>query len=169
MAYPRFRRARTHKIIRRATGTNISLNSTAIAELAAATNGPGSGGFDISLPASVGDTLEWSFNGLLQNDGAATSFDIYTMNGSTRVNPFGSGLSASIGSTEGPMAWDTLNNVQQKLVGSALYTVQAGDIFSGQVTCRPFYVQSAATTKTLFSNANQGLQMWLKNLGPVAV
>src|SRR5437868_6957317 len=106
MAYPRFRRARMHKMIRRATGTALLLNSTAIAELAAATNGPGTGGFDIALPAQVGDTLEWGFSGAYGSENVTTSIDIFTMVAGARVNSFG-GLAASVATT-GPSNWVAL-------------------------------------------------------------
>lgn len=172
MAYPRFRRARTHKIIRRATGSDISLNSTAIAELAAATNGPGTGGFDIALPAQVGDTLEWGFNGLVGVAGVVTAFEIYTIVATARTNSFGLGLSASLASTFGPLGWyqdaQGETNSYGRLTGSALYVVQAGDIASGVVTCRPYYAQASASARLLYSSSNLPFQMWLKNLGPVA-
>jgi hypothetical protein len=169
MAYPRFRKARAHKMLRRSTGTNITLNSTSIAEVAAATNGPGAGGFDLALPAAVGDVLAWGFNGLIGLESVTASIDIYTIVSAARVNPFGSGLSASSASTAGPSAWYCEAGRYAQLAGEALYAVQAGDIVSGVVTCRPYYVQTTASNRTLFTNANNGLQMWLKNLGPVAV
>lgn len=170
--YPRFRRARAHKTLTRATGTSIVLNSTSIAELAAATNGPGTAGFDLALPAAVGDTLEWGFDGFYGAEAVYGSIEIYTMVSSSRVNPFGGGLSTSLASTHGPAAFLLQTGVEGPLVGSALYVVQSNDIASGTVTCRPHYATSLASNKTLYSGGsgwNFPLQMWLKNLGPVAV
>lgn len=171
MSYPRFRRSRAHKMASRATGTAISLNSNAIAELAAATNGPGTGAFDLTLEAQVGDTLEWAFNGIAVGvAGTPTAFDVYTMVSGSRVNPFGAGLSAANASTLGVAGWFVENVARNyPIAGSVLYVVQAGDIASGQVTCRPHYVQTTATAQTLHSEANVPLRMWLKNLGPVSV
>lgn len=168
MGYPRFRKARAHKFLKRATGTSIVLNSTAIAEVAAATNGPGTGGFDLAVPAAAGDVLEWGWNGLLGSQNVTVSIEIYTMVAGSRVNPFGSGLSASLASTFGPAAMYGTANFESRLQ-PALYVVQSGDISSGLVTCRPYYAMASATNRTLYSDANIGLQMWLKNLGPVAV
>lgn len=159
---------RTTKQLRRATGTSILLNSTAIAEVAAATNGPGTGGFDLAVRAVVGDILEWGFNGNLGSEGVITSLEIYTMVSGSRVNPFGSGLSASLATTIGPLAWTFYASAISPLTGSALLVVQAGDIESSLVTCRPHYAQATASNRTLNSSASQGLQMWLKNLGPSA-
>ena len=157
---------RSSSLIKRATGTAITLNSTSIAEVAAATNGPGTGGFDISLAAQVGDLLEWGFNAQVGNENVGVGFDIYTMVSGSRTNSFGTGLSASLGSQTGVGAWVSLNSVYWPLTGSALYAVQSGDISSGSVTMRPYYVTSSGTNKTLYSTANYPLMMWAKNLGP---
>jgi hypothetical protein len=169
MAYPRFRKARAHKFIKRATGSDLSLATTAITDLGAATNGPGAAGFDIALPAQVGDILEWGFNGLLESAAVVTSFDIYTIVSSSRVNPFGAGLSASLGSTVGVLGWYAVSGRANNLVGSAMYTVQAGDISAGIVTLRPHYAATSSTARTLYCNASDPLMMWAKNLGPGAV
>lgn len=158
-----------HKFIKRATGSSMVLNSTAIAELAAATNGPGTGGFDISLPAAVGDVIEWSFNGLWGSEAVFTGIDIYTLVAGARVNPFGPGVSVSLASGQGVAGWRSPNSgVTPPLIGSAIYALQNGDIVDGVVTLRPYYAQVSATNKTLASDPNAGLQMWAKNLGPVA-
>lgn len=169
MSYPRFQRSRSLKLIKRATGTDLSLNATAITELAAATNGPGTGGFDLALEAQTGDVLEWGFNAQWGNQNVVTALDVYTMVSGTRTNPFGAGLSASVASTAGVMGWQAAQAAFAPLVGSALYVVQAGDVSSGVVTCRPYFAQASATAKTLFSSANFPLQMWFRNLGPVSV
>lgn len=159
------------QIVQRATGSAMALASTAIAELAAATNGPGTGGFDITLQAYVGDILEWSFSGVSQVPGAAvqTDYDIYTMVSGSRTNPFGAGLSASCASTRGVSAWENASSNYVPLVGSVLYVVQAGDIVSGAVTMRPYYAQASATTMNIFSTANLPFRMWARNLGPPSV
>lgn len=144
------------------------LNSASIAELAAATNGPGAGGFDLAVHAQVGDTLEWGFNALLLNENAKVYLDVYTIVSAARVNPFGAGLSASAGSTLGVIGWSSQPSLYDKIVGSAHYVVVSGDIASGVVTCRPYYVQESAVNRTLGSSANILLEMWLKNIGPVA-
>lgn len=159
-----------HVSLRRATGSSISLNSTAIAEVAAATNGPGTGGFDLTVPAFVGDVLEWGFNGLYQFNSHVTSIDIYTMVSGSRTNPFGAGLSASLGSTYGPLGWyaNQANGSDDyvQLIGAAHYTVVSGDLVSNTVTCRPYYAQLTAGARDLYCTASLQLQMWLKNLGP---
>lgn len=169
MAYPRFRRSRAHKLVSRATGTSIVLNSTAIAEVAAATNGPGTGGFDITLEAQVNDVLEVGINALFGNEAVQVCFDIYTIVSSARTNPFGAGLSASNGTTQGLQSWIGFSGSFTGIGTPALYVVQAGDIASGAVTIRPYYVTTTATNKTLFSTANNPFKMYCKNLGPVSV
>lgn len=169
MAYPRFRRARTHKIVRRATGSALSLNSTAIAEVAAATNGPGTGGFDIAIPAAVGDMLQWEFQLIVGSEAVGLALDIYTMVSGSRVNPFGAGLSASHASVVGVSGWYCEGaGRNMPIVGSAFLTVQSGDISSGLVSCRPHFVTASASPRLLYATANLPAAMVLTNLGPVA-
>lgn len=159
------------KFIKRAASNSITLSSNIVAEIAAALNGPGAGGFDISLPAAVDDVLEWTFNGLVGAAAFNLGIDIYTVNGAeAKVNPFGAGLSDGMATTAGALTWFCVDivNMNNRLGGSALHKVVAGDIVGGQVKCRPYYVVGAGSpqNRTLFCTANYQLEMSLKNLGP---
>lgn len=170
MSYPRFQLARAHKKIVRATGSNLSLNATAVTELAAATNGPGTGGFDIVLGnAQVGDEIVFGINGCYNNDSAQSiGLDVYTMVSGAQVNPFGAGLSASLGSTLGVIGWYAEAATRMiPIVGEYKRTLVSGDISGSTVTLRLYYAKATSTARTIFSTANAPLQMWAQNIGPV--
>lgn len=155
------------EFITRATGSNLSLNATAITELAAATNGPGTGGFDIVLDAATGDVVEFAICAMANNDSAqAIGLDVYTMVGGSRVNPFGVGLSASLASTFGVMGWYTEGATRLiPITGSVMRTLVSGDISSGTVTLRLHYAKANTTARTIFSTANFPFHIWAKNHG----
>lgn len=151
----------SHKFVNRTAGS-LTLDQTAITDV---------GVSDIVLNAVAGDTIEYGIMGVV--GAAATAkvgFDVYTIVSATPVNPFGSGLSASLASTQGVMGWfvtDTLN-AEITINGSFMYTVVSGDISNGTVTLRLRYAKANATARTLFATANVPLQVWARNLGPVA-
>lgn len=164
---PTLRDVVRHKEVKRATGTDMQLNSTAIAEVAAATNGPGSGGFDLVVPAYAGDVLEATLAMRLGGELVAVTFDVYTMVSGSRTNPFGGGLSASNAGALGESAWYAESNANgASRAGSSYYVVQSGDIASGLVTLRPHYVTTSATNRTLFSSSTLPFKFFVKNLGP---
>lgn len=158
MSYGRHRASRAHKKVIY-TGGNITLNVTAITALHASA-------LDIVLQAQVGDDIEYGFSGILDGSSAAdAAFDVYSIVSAARVNPWGAGLSASLASTKGVPHWyaQTTNAV---IGGSIIKTLVSGDLSSGQLTVRPYFAKTSATTRTLSAGANQPLTVWAKNLGP---
>lgn len=157
MAYPRFQRARQFKKVVY-TGGNITLNATALTELAA---------LDMVLTAQVGDQIKYGISGRLDSAAVATGFDVYTIVSSARVNPFGPGLSASLGSTQGVPGWYGPTGVPSLLTGEILGPPLAvGDLASGEVRMRLVVAQTAATARNLHATANVPLIVWAQNLGP---
>lgn len=168
MSYPRFQLARSHKFVRRMTGTAMTLSGASTStwyELATATNGPGTGGFDLTLGCQVGDVIEAQLNGLTGTEATNIYTDIATLVAAAPVNYFGSGGTAAGG---GVSAWRGEAGAIDSFNGAAWYTIQAGDISSGLVTFRPMArFNTAATAKTIYGNPDWPFFFSVKNLGPV--
>lgn len=147
----------------------MSLNATAITELAAATNGPGAGGFNMLIEAQVGDVLGYTMTTVAGATGEYIGFDVYTMISAARVNPLGAGLSASLASVQGFSAWYATNVASEvTIAGTAYYTVQAGDIdANGRVLLTPFYAKTNTTPRVIFTASSLGLTLDVFNFGPV--
>lgn len=164
MTTPRYIPSRRHKFVTRSTGSDLSVNSTAAggAELAAATNGPGAGGFDLVLAADAGDTIEAGFAGLCGNQAVELTLDFATIVSAAVVNYLAA--NGATWKTNGPfyMAPSTL----PVLTGSVFYTVQAGDLASGLVTLRPYYRTVTASARTIYTGSNSAFQAWARNIGP---
>lgn len=138
---------------------DITLNSTSITAVQTS--------LDLTLTAATGDLIEYGISGISGSEAQVVNFDVYTMVSGSSVNPFGAGLSASGGSTQGVTGW-LWDNVSQniQLTGSITRTLVSGDIDSGTVIMRLFYVKSSVTARTLFAQTNLPLKVWAKNLGP---
>lgn len=164
MSRGRFAQARAFKRIRRASGTDMSLTATTWSEIAAATNGPGTGGFDFVLAAEAGDLCEVGINGLLSNSASDCYLDIATIVGGAVVTYF----SELTGTHAGLPGWQVLGGAYNYLSGAVLGpALVAGDLVGGaSVTLRPMYRLASATAKTLYSAAANPLTLWAKNLGP---
>lgn len=160
MAYPRFMLSKAHRRIVRSTGSDMSLTSTAYAELAAATNGPGTGGFDIVLEAQVGDVIRAGFAAALDAAAVATRLDVGTIVSGSPVNYFMGGSSFA------NHGWTAPASVASVLGPAASYVMQAGDIASGRVTLRPYYIDSAGTARTLYSGSTGRFEWWAHNVSP---
>lgn len=148
------------KAVRRQTGTNISLNSATSVELAAATNGPGTGGFDLILAAQVGDSIETRFSCLIGPEAAHTYLNVATMVSGAAVNYVLGAVAI------GASPWYARGTFWTSIGGSVDYTVVAGDLSSGLVTLRPYYTQASATARVLYTDATSLFQFYAKNLGP---
>lgn len=153
MPYPRFLRAKQHKF---ATRTSGSL-----------TPGTSSGGFtdvtsamDLTLRASVGDTLRFSLTGLADITAGEGGIIPWTFKAGVATNPFIAGLVAA------PKGGFYIQGTRG-IGGSLPYTVTAGDIHTdGTVTVRMRYSSSAALT--LYATTTYPLLIALENIGPAA-
>jgi hypothetical protein len=163
MAYPRFRRARAHRIT---TIAALTPNATAITEFATLSGGPGTGGYDITLgEVQVGDVLEATLVARLDGAAVYVGIDIATIVSGAIVNWYGDGLSASLASSAGVNAWLVPNLANRyPISGSVWRTVVSGDInSSGQVVSRLYVANSAATARQFMGTG----RLMVKNLGPV--
>lgn len=120
---------------------------------------------DVTIAASTGDKLlvGVSFYALLV--ATFTGIEMFTMNGSTRVN----GITAGGASEFGTPAWSLPNSsflgTELPVGGVTPYTVVAGDVFSGNVTLRLHYRQGGATSFTVRANSAQPFTVFAVNLG----
>lgn len=163
MAYPRFRRARTHQFLEVASGA-ILVNSTTWAELAVE-DGQATGAWDLAVPAQIGDVIEVGAGCAYGNEAVEVFLDMATVVAGSPVNYVGcDGASGSYG----VRAWTGLASVYGKASGSAWRTLVSGDIEDGLVTARAMVRTSAAVNKTVGAAVTGRLQLSLKNLGPAA-
>lgn len=156
MAYPRFRRSRAHKTVRRTSG-HISFTSATWVNLDT--------GLDIVLDAQVGDVIEAHPNGMWQSQAVSSYMDICTVVAGSPVNSFAT-ASAPSGTNEGVPGWFGNTGAFQPISGGAAYTLQAGDIEYGQVTLRIRVRSASATSKTVNAVADSAFMWYAKNLGP---
>lgn len=130
--------------VTRTTG-DLILNSAATVELAAATGGPGTGGFDLTLTATAGDILEVGISALLAAGGAGTvtSFNAATVVSGSVVNNVATPYIPSL----------RIETSILPVSGGWRYVLQAGDISAGTVKVRPRYIQTTAGNRTLFASS----------------
>lgn len=140
------------------SGGDITMNQTAITGLT---------GFDMTLTAATGDRVLYGISARLESVAVIEGFDVYTMLAGSRVNPFGSGLSASLGSTAGVGGWLTPGTAQLLLTGEVPRTLVSGDISSGTVILRLHYAGSAVTARKIFASSNQPAKVWATVLTPI--
>ena len=156
MAYPRFRRARAHKVGRRTTG-NVSITSSTWTNL--------DNGLDIALEAQVGDLIEVGINGLWGAEAVTGYLDVVTVVATVPVNQVSSGA-AETGTSEGAVGWTGVSGSVSPVSGSLMYSIVNGDLASLVVTLRIRVRGSSASAKTVYANTNEPFQFWAKNLGP---
>lgn len=121
-------------------------------------------GLDLVLEdVQAGDVVEFGINGTVANEAHTVGFDVYSMVGGSRVNPFGGGLTASLSSNAGVGAWYCPGVAQYFQLGASAYkSLVSGDIDSGDVTLRLHYAKSNSSSRTLFGAATLPLQVWAK-------
>lgn len=164
MAYPRFRRARTHTYFRRTAG-DLGLTSATWANVS--TEGSlSTAALDLVLPAAVGDVIEYGINGMWASEGTSGSLDVMTLVSSAGVHWFGSGeLTTTTG--DGVVGWYAPGGVFMPISGVMMLTVAGTDISGGTVTCRPRYRGSDGSQRSILANTSDPLLLWMKNIGPV--
>jgi len=130
------------------TGGSMSLTSTAVADLSAT---------QLTLQGAVaGDVVIYNLQAMLSNVSQIVGFDAYTYVSSARVNPFNSGLSASLASTLGSPGWytDATGTFNTAVTGQESRTLVSGDISSGNVTIGLAYAKTTSTARSLYAVAN---------------
>lgn len=100
---------------------------------------------DVTIAAATGDVLAVTACGIMNGGGTVTSVDAATIVSSAATNWVSTGTSSHVG---GVGAWKCANLDYEPFSGSVLYTVQSGDVVSGNVTFR-MYGSSTSTTRTL--------------------
>lgn len=143
------------------TAGDVSLNTASITEV--------NSGLRLTLPAAVGDVLEFGIDAQLDSTAQFVGFDVYTMPGGTRTNPFGPGLSANLSTLVGVVGWEASNAAAARMIsGSVTRTVVSGDLDAGSpntVTASLHFAKVNATARALFAQTNIPLKVWMKNLG----
>lgn len=147
------------------TSGSISLNSTSVTLVSSSLN--------MSLVADVGDVIGYGLSGLYGNENLSVAMDAYTVVSSSPVNPFGAGLSASLGSTLGNVSWfvaqaGTNPGWTFHVGGEITRVLTSGDISSGTVTLGLYYAKSNTSVRTLNATSSIPLKVWAKNYGPSA-
>lgn len=155
MAYPRFRRARAHKVVNHTSG-NIAVTSTTFGLVAP--------GFEITLAAQPGDTIECGMTGQASNEGVELQFDVHTTVSGTAVNRFGG--TGVVSANGGVGAWKAMPSNYFGFGGTHLRVLTAAEIVTGQVTLRLVARITTAGTRTIFASGPESLHFFAKNLGP---
>lgn len=139
------------------TSGDITLNSTAIADLSAT---------QLTLSGAVsGDVVYFGLSAYVSAAAQFKGFDVYTYPSGSRTNAFGVGVSASLASTQGQPGW-LLRNVSEEieLAGVVRKVLVSGDISGGTVVVGMAYAGTSSTSRTLRANANTSLnvfaQLW---------
>lgn len=151
MPYPDYTLSRAFKFWKRTSGDLSLVATTPFAAVPTVSS--------LVLQAEVGDVLEAVVQATYGSEASHAFLDV-----STGSNYFsGDGTSAS----EGVPGWTGTSGTVIRTGGTYLYTVQAADVSSGDVTLTLHYRVSTATARTLRANAGQPLLFGIKNLGPV--
>jgi hypothetical protein len=158
MAYPRFRKARAHKLLTRTSG-DITANSTTWANLDT--------GLDMTVPASIGDTIRYGMSAYVNGEAVALAVQPATLVSGALVSWFGGGEPTTTTGT-GVSGWFVEASVTGRIGPPVMLVVVAGDISSGKVTVRLRYRTGSASAKTVQASTTTPLQVWMENIGPVS-
>lgn len=121
-------------------------------------------GTDLTITAAAGDVLVLAPEALGDNTGADTQFEAATRVSGADTNYWSTGTSTSRW-PGGLPAWYLPSSHFTPMAAPVPYTVQAGDIVSGQVTVR-FYARSTGASRVISANANYPVRLTLYNYGP---
>lgn len=166
MAYPSVLMSRQHKFVRRRTGTNMSVASATAIDMGTATNGPGAGGFDLTLSnCQVGDTVLNTLHFAINNGAVEVRWDVATIVGGTLTN-YISGGGTTMADNGAWYASSSSGYLQ--IAGTYPYVLQAADITTdGKVTFRPYYKGGDATSRSIYSSSTTaGFLFMVANIGP---
>lgn len=121
---------------------------------------------DLTVPCFAGDRIMMTFNATASAAAAANLFlDVVTVNNGVETN-YCSGSSALTASGQGFMG--AYAGATLQIDASVLYTVVAGDIFSGSTVLRVKGIATTAASATVFAQANFLAKFFAINLGPSA-
>ena len=140
--------------------SDLTLNSTSWATVPSLT--------DVSVGASVGDVLMYSVSMQVGNEAVGVDFDVVTIVSAAVVNSFTTG-SSTIPTSGGIPSWYCGVSALGYPGAPIYYTVVAGDISSGTVTCRLRYKTTSAANKSIYAKGSTQyyVNTFLRNLGPV--
>ena len=141
---------------------NMTTNSVTYVELAAATGGPGTGGFDLTLAAVTGDVIMVGANFLCNSTTPNLNFDMATMVSGSPVNTVGG--SALNAANDGITAWNAPASVIAPVGPPITYTLLVGDISGGNVVLRLFYLSGSAANRAVLSASTAIFNLWAVNL-----
>lgn len=154
MGYPRFRRARAHKTLRRTAG-DYSLTTT-WTYLA---------GMEAVLEGQVGDVIRVDLGGFHGNEATEAHLDVASTVSGAAVQYVSSQTSTP--GANGHVAWfRNSTGVFGPVSGIGYLTLASGDVALGLVTLR-LWGQSSTSVKTLYASGANALTMTVENLGPV--
>lgn len=158
MGYPVYLLSRSRKTVDRRTSSVAALIASASWVTWDATA-------DIALEAQAGDELVASINGIWGGEAYEGYIDIATWVSGAGVHWFGTGEPTTT-TGYGISGWYGVLNVISVIGGNMSYTVVAGDVVAGLVTCRLRVRSNNAFGKTLFNSAIVPFQWSLENRGP---
>ena len=146
----------------RRTSGNITVTSTTWVDLDT--------GLDLTLTGVLAnDEVEVGLSGIWAADGAGFQglINAVSLVSSSPVNGWGE-EGAEAASGQGVSAWfGSSFNIHSSIGGSVIKTIVSGDLESGTLTIRFRTRLAGSDTRNLLANANNPLQVWAKNLGPV--
>lgn len=145
---------------RRSSGS-LTLNSTSWADVDTT--------LDLTLAAVAGDQVLYGLTGRWGNESVWGFLDVVTVVSGTVTNSLceqGAAVSSPSGNVEGIAGWHGVSGRHEPIAGTtAVYTVTAGDITSGNITLRLRYATLTAANKTLWAASNIPLDVYAINFG----
>lgn len=115
---------------------------------------------DITLPAKVGDIIEYAPQVLTGSTGPTVSFDVQCVDSQTRFSRGPSTIDFGI------LGWRCGSGIEQQVSGSAYRTLVAGDVVGGNVKLRLIYRLDGSGARLLTTgNTNTYGQCWAINHG----
>jgi hypothetical protein len=121
-------------------------------------------GTDVTITATTGDILDLLIAALCNNTASVDlQFEAATIVSGTATNYWSSGTGTSL-NPGGIPTWYVAGGRFDSPHGNARYTVQAGDVVSGQVTVR-VYAFADSSSRSVFASASYPLALWLTNYG----
>lgn len=125
-------------------------------------------GLDITIPAVAGDVVLIGLSvRLIPGGGIPITFDAVTVVSSSPLNSAGADAVIPASTLfEGVLSWRSSGSGDQGYGGTVPYTVQAGDIVSGDVLFRLQYrVQSGGGSGLIVAGTDNPLVFWAQNTG----
>lgn len=115
-------------------------------------------GLDIAIPASIGDVLELTISALFSNASPTANNDV-------GIVVSGSVASRASGSSNGVGSWNVRGSNYFSAGGAFFYTVQSGDLASGEITLRWLAKLETSGSRTLYASSTAPAQFSALNRG----